>query len=240
MSTEHGAWSVDDRAQRTVCSFCRLPFEASRVARCPGAAFTLIEMLIVIALVAILTTLLAPSMQGLFGVVGRRGGANALALGIEQARLEAVKHGTPAFVGFAIGTNEAAYSSFIIYRALRFDEAVTNTNLVTAVSRWMRLPRGVFIQPQDLASAVTLTQNVASNALPRLGSDSISSLRSLQFDRFGKLVTTNVDPPTLRVGEGIFNGTSVTFIPDTNNYYELSIQPLTGQVVMRDGVVAQP
>lgn len=205
-----------------------------------GAAFTLIEMLVVVALVAILSALLVPSMQGLFGVVGRRAGANTLALGIEQARLEAIKHGTASFVGFINATNEAAFSSFIVYRALRFDEAVTNANLVTAVSRWIRLPRGVFMKPEDLAGVVSLTQSISAGILPKFAGTNISSVRSIKFDRFGKLATTDTNPPTLRVGEGLLNGTELTFTPNERNYYELSIQPLTGQVVMRDGALNSP
>ncbi len=207
----------------------------------PGDAegFTLVEMLIVIAIVVLLSALLLPSMQGLFGVVGRRGGANTLALGFEQARLEAVKHGTPAFVGFANAASEDALSSFIIYRALRFDEAVTNTNRVVPISRWMRLPKGVFLAPTSVASAVTRTQSFPAGVLPRLAGSNVVSVRSIQFDRFGKLASANTNPPALRVGEGVFIDGNVTFKPNESNYYELSIQPLTGQVVMRDGAISQ-
>lgn len=204
-----------------------------------AAAFTLVEMLIVIALVAVLSALLVPSMQGLFGVVGRRGGANTLAMGFEQAKLEAIKHGTAAFVGFATTINEDTFSSFIVYRALRSDEAVTNTNLITPVSRWVRLPRGVFIAPPTLAAAVTSTQSsIPAGLLPRLGGSNVASLRSIKFDRFGKLDTTKTNI-SLRVGEGILTGDQLVFTPSASNYYELTIQPLTGQVVMRDGAIKE-
>jgi prepilin-type N-terminal cleavage/methylation domain-containing protein len=240
MRCERGAWSAERGARLAAVGSFYAPSATRHDDRPAGAAFTLIEILVVVALVAILSALLVPSMQGLFGVVGRRAGANTLALGIEQARLEAIKHGTASFVGFINANNEAAFSSFIIYRALRFDEAATNTNLVTAVSRWIRLPRGVFMEPKDLAGVVSLTQSISAGILPRFAGTSISSVRSIKFDRFGKLATTDTNPPTLRVGEGLLKGTELTFIPNEGNYYELSIQPLTGQVAMRDGALDSP
>jgi prepilin-type N-terminal cleavage/methylation domain-containing protein len=239
MSMERGARSRESEARSTVGGACLPAARNHRLVMHDRSAFTLIELLVVIAIIAVLSALLVPSMQGLFGVVGRRGGANTLAMGFEQAKLEAIKHGTAAFVGFANSTNEDAFSSFIVYRALRFDESATNTNLFTPVSRWIRLPRGVFIAPPTLAAAVTSTQSsITPGLLPRLGGSNVASLRSIKFDRFGKLDTTNTDI-SLRVGEGILTGDQLVFTPNENNYYELTIQPLTGQVVMRDGAVEE-
>jgi len=204
-----------------------------------GPAFTLVEMLIVIALIAVLTALVAPSLRGLFGVVGGRGGVSALSGAIEQARLEAIKHGVSAFVGFPDGiTNEEAYASMIVYRALRADESLTNTNEIAVVTRWSRLPQGVFIDPASLDAAVQMTQNVGG-LVPRLANNNIASVRSLKFDRFGKLGWNVSTPPVLRVGEGVYVGSKVAFTP-TNNYYTVAIQPLTGQVVVRDASVTAP
>jgi len=205
-----------------------------------SGAFTLIEVLIVVALVAILTALIAPSLQGLLGIVGGRGGVTALSGAIEQARLEAIKNGVPAFVGFPDDiTNEEAFSSVIICRARRSDEEQAGAGPVIVVSRWLRLPRGVFIDPESLKTAVTTTQSL-SGQLPRLATNNVASLRSLKFDRFGKLAWSQTNVPVLRVGEGVFDGSTVRFTPNTNNYYELTIQPLTGHVVVRDAAAQSP
>jgi prepilin-type N-terminal cleavage/methylation domain-containing protein len=203
-------------------------------------AFTLIEMLIVIGIIAVLTTLLTPAIQGLMGVVGGRGGVGTVSGAIELARLEAIKHGVPSFVGFPAGlTNEEAFNSLIVYRALRADESATNTNKITVVTRWLRLPQGVFVDPQSLDTSLMTTQGV-SGIFPRLTSNAVTSVRSLKFDRFGKLGSDVRDAPVLRVGEGVLIGTTLQFAPSPSNYFEVAVQPLTGHVVVRDAAKAAP
>ncbi len=233
MSMERGAWSME-RGMRSLRGVTLSP-----VARHPSLvtcrrteAFTLIELLVVIAIIAIMSALLAPSFQGLFSVAGRRGGANALAGAAELARLESIRHSVPSFVGFANLTNEEAYSSVIVFRALRPDEAATNSQTVMAVSRWLRFPRGVFVDPESLGSAAFAAQSVPAGEIPRLGTLPVTSLRSIKFDRFGKLATNA--SPVLKVGEGVLEGSRLRFIPTDQNYYEVSIQPLTGKAVVSD------
>ena len=224
MSDERRAPSMKDAPQRTACDSCRSSLVTRHSARRAGA-FTLVEMLVVIALVAILTTLIAPSLQGLFGVAGRRGGANALSAALEQARLAAVENGTSAYVGFAsASTNQdAAYNSVIVFRARRDDEAGA---AFVPLSRWLRLPTGVHLEPDSIPST---TVSGLSGILPRLGSEALVTTPVIEFDRFGRLRNQSTTP-VLKVGEGVVVGGDVQFRSGTNALYAVSVLPLTGRV----------
>ena len=217
MSDERGAWSGKRAAGR------------SRSVRRAGG-FTIIELLVVIAIVAILTALVAPSLQGFFGVAGRRGGVSALSAALEQARLAAVENGTSGFVGFATSASnkDNAFSSIIVFRAKREDE--TTAAPYVAISRWLRLPTGVYMEPASISSAATSTVSVAG-VLPRLGTESISSVPVIEFDRFGRL-KDQTKTPVLRLGEGARIDSSVTFRP--NGGAQLTVLPLTGRVQISD------
>lgn len=228
MSDERRAPSVKDSAQLTAP-------DPRRSARRP-AGFTLLEMLVVIALIAILTTLIAPSLQGLMGISGRRGGLNTLAAVLDQARLAAIENGTTAYVGFPTNATNTtnAYSHLIVFRDARPDDA--NQNPV-AVTRWQRLPSGVFFQAGTGLNAAVATRTLPPRTLPPLaGSQDITQIPALAFNRFGQLqgVTTNV---SVLLGEKI-EPTGTNWRGSTSNYYELRIQPLTGRVIIDDAAMA--
>ena len=185
-------------------------------------AFTLLEVLITVALIALLSSLLVPSMRGLMGSAGPRGGVNVVASAIEQARLSALESGVSAYVGIPaeLPGGENPFSAVIVFREARDDESGD----FVAVSRWMRLPRSVHVDTSSLTESVS-----AGSALPKLGTEQVDELRALRFDRFGKLYdSSNVQ--TMRVGEKIEAEGDFT----TGNYFELTVQPLTGRAVITE------
>ena len=195
------------------------------------AAFTLIELLVVVAIIAVLSALITPAVQGLMGTSGRRGALNTVTAVLEQARLSAVENGTTAYVGFphnaANKTN--GFSHLIVFRDARPGD--TNTNAV-AVTRWQRLPNGVFIQGGTGLSGAVTTRTLASRTLPRLGgSEDLTQIPALAFNRFGQLQGASTAVSVL-LGEKIEPTGDWRGSP--NNYYELRIQPLTGRVIVDD------
>jgi len=62
--------------------------------RAPGAGFTLVELIVVVALAVILVTLAAPSFQGLIQNTRASSRANEFISAVSLARSEAVKRGT--------------------------------------------------------------------------------------------------------------------------------------------------
>ena len=231
MSNEREAWSARRGVPCTVPCPRRSMVFSLQCAHRSGAAFTLIELLVVVAIIAVLSALITPAVQGLMGTSGRRGALNTVTAVLEQARLSAVENGTTAYVGFphnaANKTN--GYSHLIVFRDARPGD--TNANPV-AVTRWQRLPNGVFIQGGTGLSGAVTTRTLPSRTLPRLGgSEDLTQIPALAFNRFGQLQGASTAVSVL-LGEKIEPTGDWRGSP--NNYYELRIQPLTGRVIVDD------
>ena len=197
-------------------------------------AFTLVELLVVVAIIAMMSTLLVPAVRGLVGVGGRRGGMNMLSSTIEKARLAAIESGTTAYVGFPFdkaGDDEVGYSSVIVFREPRPGE----TNGIVPLSRWVKMPSGIFIESGDLSSSASASSNSISGKLPQLvtanGSKNLSGMQVLAFDRFGNL-KPNTSTVEIKVGEKATP--TGGFLKSPNNHFLLTVQPLTGRVVVED------
>lgn len=205
----------------------------------PSAAFSLIELLVVMALIAMLTALFVPALPGLLGVGGRQGGINIMSVALEQARLAAMESGGTAYVGFplAAADTNAAYSSLIVFRDATDEEKQAGATY-KPVTKWLRLPRGIYFEAGDgfSAGATNLT-GIPANTLPKLSGQSLTEIVAIPFDRFGKLRrgSSNV---TILVGEKAFP--TAAFIRGADNRGELTIQPLTGRVKVTDAAGAPP
>ena len=181
------------------------------------------EMLAVVMIIAIMVALLAPSLQGILGAAGPRGGLNVVSAALEQARLSAMESGVPAYVGFAEDDLiEPVTAAGIVFREPRDDE----TNTLVPVSRWLKLPRGVFYQSDDLTSLP-----VTAGSLPKLGQQSLSDVEIMKFDRFGRLDAVS---EVSRVSVGRKAESTGEFLEKGGEVFYLDIQPLTGRVLIAE------
>jgi type II secretory pathway pseudopilin PulG len=195
-------------------------------------AFTLVELLVVIVLMAAMTGLMVPAVRGLVGVTGKRGGMSSLTAVIEQARLSAMQNGVAAYVAFPFGASdpEVGYASVIVLREPREDESAG----LKAVTRWTKMPRGVYVESDDLTRSLPDDSNI-----PLLAGQPAGSLTALEFDRFGKLRPAG-RPVVIKVGEKSGPTPGDPFIGSAENHYELAVQPLTGRTIIIDKSTSAP
>jgi len=222
-------FSRSQAAGSSVLPFCG--FSVGGTQRAAGGewrarrAFTLVEVLVTVALIAVMATLLTPAVRGLMGVAGPRGGVNVLSSAIEQARLSAMESGQTTYVGFPFSAGnldeDVRYSSAIVFRDARDDE----DGDYVPISRWQRFPQGVFIESDDLVD----TEN-PGGALPKLNGQQTGSLSVLKFDRFGKLFEEQ--PVVIRVGQKA--KPTGGFMGGANQHFEVTVQPLTGRAMVVD------
>lgn len=203
------------------------------------SAFTLIELLVTVALIAVLSALMAPAVRGLLGVTGPRGGVNTLTAAIEQTRLTAMENGVNSFLGLPVDeqgiSDEERYSSFIVFREKRPDEETENDRTLIPVTRWLRLPQGVYLEVEDLQLLVD-SPSIESKTLPKLGEFDFgggggSTMKVLSFDRFGKLHENESEVVSLRVGAKQIPDRD---FDDDDAYFRIEIAPLTGRASVSD------
>src|SRR5438132_8584435 len=75
--------------------------QTERPQRERASAFTVLELLVVLGIIAIMLVALVPAVTSLSKSGGRRAARNSLLGGIEQARAEAIKSAQPTYVVFA-------------------------------------------------------------------------------------------------------------------------------------------
>jgi prepilin-type N-terminal cleavage/methylation domain-containing protein len=174
-------------------------------------AFTLIEMLVVMAIMVLALAALIPAVTSLSKSSGRQASTNNLIGAIEQARAEAIKSGQATYVVFptSLSSTDAnlvqrySYHSYAI-----FEDDPLNPATPKQLSSWKTLPTGV-----SLRSAIS-SWSLASFQFTPVGS--AQSFPFLKFNANGEVEsptptpapspTPTPSPVQLGVFEGFING----------------------------------
>ena len=220
------------------------------------AAFTLLELLMVLGIVALALAALIPAVTSLSKSNGRRAARDTLLGGIEQARAEAIKSGQSTYIVFPTFTSGPQstldrynYRSYAIFE----DNAASPGN-VKQLTDWKSLPTGVALR----ASAYTINgvnvdpllnylQDPGWTPVPVFTPDTTATLvlRCMKFNSNGE-VQAPIFTPTRPVYLGVFegyvanNGSEVATTKDANGNASATEYVMVPQYTGRAEPVANP
>lgn len=163
--------------------------------------FSLVELLTVVAVVAIMMAALAPSISGFSSSAGRRGAVNSLMNTFEQARVAALEVGRPVYVVFW----RRVFPEYDAFMVVREPEDITVSGWkYEQLTKWRKMPKNILFHQPPVGQSIL---SVAGT-----GSFSQSSLPN---------------PPALAAGESInvlgFNESGAVSFPAGGNRSQLKL-----------------
>lgn len=173
--------------------------------------FSLLELLVVVAVMAVMMSLMLPSLAGFSSTAGRRGAVNVLMNTFEQARVAALESGQTVYVGFAdenFPVADMQYAAFIVFRDASDEEKAAGRDYVV-LKKWTRLPRNIAFKRLN-SSLVPTTGGTTSfpnlkNELSSAFSSWTGSLPVLAFNSSGAVEQPNSNL-CVYLYEGYFSG----------------------------------
>ncbi len=141
------------------------------------SAFSLIEVLVVMGLIAVLVALMAPAISGFSSTAGRRGAVNLVMNTIDQARVAAIEQGRDVQVIF--WRRDSPEPDAIKVR--RKNE----TGSWDEITKWVKLPRGVLLHNPPAPNVFKTTSQVDLAGLT--GNPPTNQLGVIEFTPSGTL-----------------------------------------------------
>jgi prepilin-type N-terminal cleavage/methylation domain-containing protein len=164
--------------------------------------FSLVELLAVMAVIAVMMSLLLPSVSGLSSTAGRRGAVNTVMNTLEQARVSAVESSRPVYVVFW----RRVFPEQDAIMVLR--ETETGSGNYEQLTRWIKLPKGVLLhQPTAGQSVLSVDPSAVFNQSRMPTSPSLAtgeSINAVVFNETGGVAfpTTKANRKLI-ISEGI-------------------------------------
>lgn len=197
--------------------------------------FSLVELLVVIAVIVVMVAAMAPAISGFSSTAGRRGAVNILMNTFEQARVAALEGGKPVYVVLW----RRVFPEQDAVAVLR--ETDDGSGAYERLTRWIKIPKNVLLhQPAAGASALSVTAPASIFSLTRMPeSFSVASGESINvivFNESGGLsFPTTKANRKLIISEGVRgNGGTEALLSDTKQrdkggFEIISISPYTGR-----------
>jgi prepilin-type N-terminal cleavage/methylation domain-containing protein len=213
-------WGMTDR-------FIRSPRTALRPQ--PNlSAFTLIEMLAVVAIIAIMLTLIAPAVGNFGSTAGRKGAVNILMNTMEQARVAALESGREVHIVFW----RRQFPERDAIMVVRDPDPDSGTTTYEFLTRWIKMPKGVLLH--DNQASNILKEDIAGFRLGELpGNVNASEIGVLTFNGFGVVQSP---PPSgerlmLFIADGVrgTDGSEAVFRKETGIFEIISLRRFTGR-----------
>ena len=153
--------------------------------RCHG--FSLLEMLVVVAIIAVMMSLLVPAIGGFTNTAGRRGAVNVVMNTLEQARVAALESGRPVHVLFL----QRSFPEMDAIMVIREPEDST-APYYERLTRWMKLPKGVLFHSPSTTDLLSQTPPGTFSIsrveqMPTLNSGAGEKVSLLTFNESGGL-----------------------------------------------------
>jgi prepilin-type N-terminal cleavage/methylation domain-containing protein len=209
----------------------------------PGSGFTLIEMLVVMAMIVILLSAVVPVVTSLSKANGRKAAMANLLGGIEQARAEAINTSQATYVvfpTFGAGTAQSILDRYNYKSYAIFEDNAANPGSVKQVTAWKALPTGVALRADGSAALRNLPAPPIT--LPAFAPDSSASptYYCFKFNSNGE-----IEAPATNVLLGVFegyvsNGTEVATTKDGSGnpaaVEYIAVSQFTGRAEPADAV----
>jgi prepilin-type N-terminal cleavage/methylation domain-containing protein len=168
--------------------------------------FTLLEMLVVMAMLLFLLAAIMPAVSSLSKSNGRKAALEHLIGGIEQARAQAIAHGEATYVVFPTfgnGTSPTILERYNFRSYAIFEDDPLNPGIVKQLTSWRTLPTGISLRsglprtsPPKYLDALATSVTFAFTPL-----NSTANFPFLKFNTLGEL-----DTPAADIVLGLFEG----------------------------------